>query len=238
MRTQVATALGHADGEEIAPQRAFRELGFDSLTAVELRNRLNAATGLSLPATVVFDFPNVNELVRHLLEHLVEDAGDTADDRAAALPAPAAARPAHEDEPIAIVSMGCRFPAGAHSPDDFWRLVLDETDAITSLPVDRGWDVENLYDPDPDRPGTTYAREGGFLHDAAEFDAGFFGISPREATAMDPQQRLLLETSWETLERAASPPTACAAATPASSSACPTRGTARAAKHPRASKGT
>ncbi|MGA5552772.1 type I polyketide synthase, partial [Streptomyces pseudogriseolus] len=202
VRTQVATALGHADGEEIAPQRAFRELGFDSLTAVELRNRLNAATGLSLPATVVFDFPNVNELVRHLLEHLVEDAGDTADDRAAALPAPAAARPAHEDEPIAIVSMGCRFPGGAHSPDDFWRLVLDETDAITSLPVDRGWDVENLYDPDPDRPGTTYAREGGFLHDAAEFDAGFFGISPREATAMDPQQRLLLETSWETLERA------------------------------------
>ncbi|MEU5204709.1 type I polyketide synthase [Kribbella sp. NPDC020789] len=202
VRTQVATALGHADGEEIAPQRAFRELGFDSLTAVELRNRLNAATGLSLPATVVFDFPNVNELVRHLLEHLVEDAGDTADDRAAALPAPAAARPAHEDEPIAIVSMGCRFPGGAHSPDAFWRLVLDETDAITSLPADRGWDVENLYDPDPDRPGTTYAREGGFLHDAAEFDAGFFGISPREATAMDPQQRLLLETSWETLERA------------------------------------
>ncbi|MEV6619218.1 SDR family NAD(P)-dependent oxidoreductase, partial [Streptomyces sp. NPDC051051] len=198
VRHQVAAVLGHADGHEIAPQRAFRELGFDSLTAVELRNRLNAATGLSLPATIVFDHPNVHELVRHLLEHLVED---TPDDRAAVLPSTPTSRPAHEDEPIAIVSMGCRFPGGVHSPDDFWRLVLDETDAITQLPVDRGWDVANLYDADPDRPGTTYAREGGFLHDAAGFDAGFFGISPREATAMDPQQRLLLETSWETLER-------------------------------------
>ncbi|MFE6522359.1 type I polyketide synthase [Streptomyces sp. NPDC057794] len=199
VRTQVAGVLGHADGNEIAPQRAFRELGFDSLTAVELRNRLNTATGLSLPATVVFDFPNVHDLVRHLLEHLVHD---TADEPAAALPATPADSPAHRDEPIAIVSMGCRFPGGVHSPEDFWRLVLDETDAISPLPADRHWDVANLYDPDPDRPGTTYAREGGFLHDAAEFDAGFFGISPREATAMDPQQRLLLETSWETLERA------------------------------------
>ncbi|MET9499745.1 type I polyketide synthase [Streptomyces sp. NPDC006552] len=199
VRTQVAAVLGYADGNDVAATRAFRELGFDSLTAVELRNRLNKATGLALPATIVFDHPNVRDLVRHLRGHLVEDS---ADEQPAALPAVPAARPAHEDEPIAIVSMGCRFPGGAHSPDDFWRLVLDGTDAISPLPADRGWNVADLYDPDPDRAGTTYARDGGFLHDAGEFDAAFFGISPREATAMDPQQRLLLETSWETLERA------------------------------------
>ncbi|MFM9700081.1 type I polyketide synthase [Streptomyces europaeiscabiei] len=199
VRGQVAAVLGHSDSNDIPPTRAFRELGFDSLTAVELRNRLNEATGLALPATIVFDHPNIRDLVRHLRGQLVDDS---ADEQAAVLPAIAAGRPAHEDEPIAIVSMGCRFPGGAHSPDDFWRLVLDETDAISSLPADRGWDLDTLYDPDPDRAGTSYVREGGFLHDAAEFDAGFFGISPREATAMDPQQRLLLETTWETLERA------------------------------------
>ncbi|MFI1675464.1 type I polyketide synthase, partial [Streptomyces sp. NPDC020598] len=199
VRTQVAAVLGHADGSDIAATRAFRELGFDSLTAVELRNRLNEATGLTLPAAIAFDHPNIRDLARQLRGQLVDDS---AEQPSTTLPAVPAARPAGEDEPIAIVSMGCRFPGGAHSPDDFWRLVLDETDAISSLPADRGWDVENLYDPDPDRAGTTYARDGGFLHDAAEFDAAFFGISPREATAMDPQQRLLLETAWETLERA------------------------------------
>ncbi|WP_435613584.1 type I polyketide synthase [Streptomyces sp. bgisy159] len=199
VRTHVAAVLGYAQGDDIAATRAFRELGFDSLTAVELRNRLNEATGLALPATIVFDHPNVRELVRHLRGHL---ADDRAAEETAALPVLPAAGPAHEDEPIAIVSMGCRFPGGAHSPEDLWQLVLDETDAVSGLPVDRGWNAESLYDPDPDRAGTTYARDGGFLYDAAEFDAAFFGISPREATAMDPQQRLLLETAWETLERA------------------------------------
>ncbi|WUV19835.1 SDR family NAD(P)-dependent oxidoreductase [Streptomyces sp. NBC_01485] len=191
VRQGVATVLGLTGPGAIEADQAFLDLGMDSLSAVDLRDLLDEATGLRLPSTMVFDHPTPRALAAYL--------GSPSRDARAQPGGPA---PQSGDEPIAIVGMACRLPGGVHSPEDLWELVASGKEAVQGFPADRGWDLEHLLDSDPDRPGTIYARAGGFIDGADLFDAPFFGITQAEALAMDPQQRLLLEVSWEALERA------------------------------------
>ena len=182
VRGQAAAVLGHSGPDDVMADRAFLELGLDSLTAVELLNRLTALTGHRLPATLAFDYPTPVALAGRLLTQI---RPDSIPERAVA----AVARPDVGTEPIAVVGVGCRFPGGVGSAQELWDLVAGGMDTVGGVPGDRGWEESRQW-------------RGGFLHDAAEFDAGFFGISPREAVAMDPQQRLMLECAWQALEDA------------------------------------
>jgi acyl transferase domain-containing protein/NADP-dependent 3-hydroxy acid dehydrogenase YdfG/acyl carrier protein len=189
VRSHAAAVLGHGSSADIDPDRAFREHGFDSLGAVELRNRLGAATGLRLAPALVFDYPNPRVLAGFLLSQTRDSAKGKR---------PAAIAAVANEEPIAIVGIGCRFPGGADSPELLWQLLEEGRDGMSGFPTDRGWDLERLADPERG----IAADEGGFLHDAPEFDAAFFGVSPREAEALDPQLRMISESTWAALEDA------------------------------------
>ncbi len=196
VRFQAAHVVGHSNSEAIGPQRPFKDLGFDSLAAIELRNRLAVEVGIALPATLLFDYPTPTALAEHLLDEMAGSQGE---------PGHMVSRiAAATGEPIAIVGMSCRYPGGVSTPLELWKLICSAGDAIGPFPTDRGWDFESVYDSEQEHgaSGVNDVFEGGFLYDADRFDAGFFEIGPREALAMDPQQRLLLELSWEALESA------------------------------------
>jgi len=189
-----ADVLGHQGGADLTATSTFKELGVESVTAVQLRNRLRAATGLRLATGLLYDYPTPDGLIARLHDLLNEVQPASANDAAA---------PQDDTDPVVVVAMGCRYPGDVGSPDDLWKLVRDGGDAISEFPTNRGWDTEALFATGQDRSGTSDTKCGGFVHDADQFDAAFFGINPREAAAMDPQQRLLLEICWETIERAA-----------------------------------
>ena len=193
VRSHIATVLGNTSVEAINPDKAFQDLGFDSLTAVEMRNRLKTATGLALSPTLIFDYPTPSGLASYIRSEL------------AGVPQEIAHAPAVRatgDDPIVIVGMSCRYPGAVNSPDDLWDMLTEGRDVLSGFPSDRGWNLAGLYNPDPDAAGTCYTRTGGFVDGVADFDSAFFGIAPSEALAMDPQQRMFLELSWEALERA------------------------------------
>ncbi|MFE0025196.1 SDR family NAD(P)-dependent oxidoreductase [Amycolatopsis sp. NPDC059021] len=191
VRGHVAVVLGFGSGASVGVDRSFGELGFDSLSALELRNRLMEVSGLRLPASLVFDYPSVTAVAELLLVELGIRERPESD---------AVVRDATVDDPVVIVGMGCRYPGGVVSPEDLWDLVVSGGDGIGGFPADRGWDP-NVVNPGGEA-GASYVGRGGFLAGVADFDAGFFRVSPREAVGMDPQQRLLLEVCWETVERA------------------------------------
>ena len=192
LRSHMSAVLGNTEPEAITAELAFSDHGFDSLTAVELRNRLKTATGLALSPTLIFDYPTPSALAGYIRQELAGAPQEVVKTTSTTLV---------DDEPIAIVGMSCRYPGGVDSPEALWDMVAAGRDVLTDFPTDRGWDLAGLFSPDPDAPGKSYARAGGFIDDAADFDPGFFGVSPTEALAMDPQQRLFLELAWEGLER-------------------------------------
>ncbi|MBK3525541.1 type I polyketide synthase, partial [Streptomyces sp. MBT70] len=191
MVNRTLARLLDTDVAQLDADSTFRDLGLTSVTAVELRDALVTRTGIPLRAGLVFDHPTPRRLAEHLYRSLgmAEASGEAGAKAPAAAVHGTAVQGASDDDPIAIVGIGCRFPGGAGSPEELWDLIADERDAVSAFPTDRGW-----------APGPV--RHGGFLPTAAWFDADFFGISPREALGMDPQQRLLLETTWEAFEHA------------------------------------
>lgn len=191
VHAEIVALCGH-DGGQGWRDRTFIDLGLSSVGGAQLRHRLAELTGIALPHSLVYHFPTPADV----LGELARRGADGPSRKAEVVASDVAA------EPIAIIAMACRYPGGVRSPEDLWQVVAAGVDATSDLPADRGWDVDALYDPDPERVGRSTTRRGGFVHDAMDFDTELFGIAPREALATDPQHRLLLETSWELFERA------------------------------------
>lgn len=188
---------------DIEGDKPFADYGMTSVMAVTLARAVSAHLARPVPATLLWNFPTVNALANHLLNEadaaaapsmpMTTPLSNDKADRHAPQQAP--------DHAIALVGIGCRFPGGANTPEQFWQLLTNGVDTARPIPADR-WPIEAYYDPAPNTPGKMYVRAGHFLDEIDRFDAAFFGITPLEATAMDPQQRLLLEVCWEALEQA------------------------------------
>ncbi|QWR76993.1 SDR family NAD(P)-dependent oxidoreductase [Candidatus Magnetomonas plexicatena] len=202
--THVAAAvLGFDDTKIIDSTKGFFQMGMDSLTSVELRNRLQADLNIPLSTTFTFKYPNIDAVTDYLLNVLFKD--DSTVKLTEILHEIHIPLKDDKPEPIAIVGMGCRFPGGCDSIDAYWRFLRDGGDGIVEIPSYK-WPIYEHYNVDRNAPGKIYITRGGFLTDIDQFDAAFFRISPREAVSLDPQQRLLLEVAWEALENAAIAP--------------------------------
>ncbi|WP_225827071.1 beta-ketoacyl synthase N-terminal-like domain-containing protein [Streptomyces naphthomycinicus] len=192
VRAYSATVLGHQSPQTVRPDSTFKDIGFDSLSSVELRNRLSAGFGVRLSPTAVFDHPTPAAMARYLRGELLGEAAGAAQVVVTA---------ATQHEPVAIVGM-----SRIGSPEKVWKLLASGSQGIAGLPTDRSWDLKGRYDPAPYQQGKSYVREGGFLCNAGGFDAGFFSIVPRETLAVDPQQRLLADTTWGAFVRSCTLP--------------------------------
>ncbi|MEM7125062.1 MAG: SDR family NAD(P)-dependent oxidoreductase [Chloroflexota bacterium] len=210
LRTYLQETVGQILGMVSTPDdlvdvtTGFADLGMDSLMALELQRQLESGLACSLPTTIALEYPTVDELARYLLDEVLTLADSQADSQTNSA---AGAMVTHQisvddalHEPIAVVSMACRFP-NADTPEAFWQLLQNGVDMVQEVPPSR-WNVDDFYDPHRPTLGKSYTREAGFLEDVEHFDPLFFGISPREAVGMDPHHRLLLEVAWEALERA------------------------------------
>lgn len=191
LRGMFAQVLGIDDAEQIDINAPLMEMGIDSIMALEIKKRLEEASGAEIAATLIFDYPTIAHIARHFNETLFNEVAAQSE---------FAAQGANINSPIAIVGIGCRLPGAETGPESFWQLLAEGRDGISDNPT--RWDSSLYLDRNPEASGKTYTLASGLVGDMENFDARFFGIAPREITLMEPQQRLALEMSWNAIEHA------------------------------------